>query len=383
MAGGGAERVASQLLNEFHKNGIECEMVLTSAKDDEVVRTDLDELIQLTLLSDSIHSRGVTIAERTANALCKPFELAGKPVLADLAKRSFIAQYDREINLIRQKLEANPEATAIAFLQPAIPMLMLAADGLPNRVIFSERADPNRLMKHRYGKPFIEEYYKRADYAVFQTYEAQKAYPGFIQKKSAVISNPVKDGLPEAYYGERNKTVVTFCRISLQKNLLLLVKAFAEFHKTHSDHTLKIIGDAVNEEGRKVKNDLLRLIAELELENAVEFKPFSATVHEEILHDGMYINSSDYEGISNAMLEAMSIGMPVVCTDCPIGGAKQTITDGENGLLVPVGDAEKLAEAMCKIADDAEFARNLSVNAAKLREELSLENIAKKWMDIL
>ena len=383
MAGGGAERVASQLLNEFHQNGIECEMILTSAKADEVVRADLDESIPLTLLSDSIHPRGVTIAERTANALCKPFELAGKPVPSDIAKRSFVSQYDREIKLIRQKLEANPVATVVAFLQPAIPMLMLAADGLPNRVIFSERGDPYRLMKHRYGRNFVEKAYKRADFAVFQTEDARIAYPKFIHEKSAVISNPIKPGLPDAYHGERNKTVVTFCRISLQKNLPLLVRTFAEFQKTHSDFTLKIIGDAVNEEGKQVKNDLLCLIAELGLENAVEFKPFSANVHEDILHDGMYINSSDYEGISNAMLEAMAIGMPVVCTDCPIGGARQTITDGENGLLVPVGDAKKLAEAMCRIADDAVFARKLSVNAKKLREDLSLENITKKWMEIL
>ena len=59
--------------------------------------------------------------------------------------------------------------TVIAFSQPAMPIIVLAADKLPNKVIISERADPNRLMKKRYGKPFIEKYYTRADVAVFQT----------------------------------------------------------------------------------------------------------------------------------------------------------------------------------------------------------------------
>jgi glycosyltransferase involved in cell wall biosynthesis len=97
----------------------------------------------------------------------------------------------------------------------------------------------------------------------------------------------------------------------------------------------------------------------------------------------MYVNSSDYEGISNAMLEAMAIGMPVVCTDCPIGGASATIRDGENGLLVPVGDTEALCDAMKRIIEDAVLSASLSENAAGIRDELSIERICVKWMDLI
>ena len=97
----------------------------------------------------------------------------------------------------------------------------------------------------------------------------------------------------------------------------------------------------------------------------------------------MYGNSSDYEGMSNAMLEAMAIGMPVICTDCPIGGANAVINNNENGILTKVGDAEEMCEAMKKIASDNSFADTLSHNAAQIRYDLSLINTAKKWMELL
>ena len=97
----------------------------------------------------------------------------------------------------------------------------------------------------------------------------------------------------------------------------------------------------------------------------------------------MYVSSSDYEGISNSMLEAMAIGMPVVCTDCPIGGAKATIKDGENGLLVPIKDADALYMGMKKVIEDKALADKLSHNAAKLRDELSLDKITDRWIELL
>ena len=97
----------------------------------------------------------------------------------------------------------------------------------------------------------------------------------------------------------------------------------------------------------------------------------------------MFVSSSDFEGMSNSMLEAMALGLPVVCTDCPAGGARAVINDGENGLLVPVGDSEKLYLAMKKIAVDKDLAEKLSRNAVALRENQSLEKIIEKWMEII
>ena len=81
------------------------------------------------------------------------------------------------------------------------------------------------------------------------------------------------------------------------------------------------------------------------------------------------------------MLEAMAIGVPSVCTDCPAGGAKETIINGNNGLLVPINDEEKFYQAMYKILADKEYAKKLSENAKNIRESHSEEKIFKKWLE--
>lgn len=389
MKGGGAERVASLLANEFHKNGIETSFLLTSSAKEYVIRVDLDPEIPLRTLSELPRHEGIIlkfagkIMQLASSAFCKFFEFRKKPVPAGLACWSFKSQNREEILKLRTLLAKDPELMVIAFLQPSIPITLLAAKGLPNRVIFSERADPNRLMKKRYGRKFIEEYYPRADAAVFQTFDAKDAYPACVSEKGTVISNPLKADLPEPYFGERTKNITTFCRISAQKNLPLLFEAFAKLYKEHPAYKLRIIGDASNDEGTAIEAQLRAFINEHDLADAVIFEPFMKEVHGAVIRDAMYVNSSDYEGISNAMLEAMAIGMPVVCTDCPIGGARATIQDGENGLLVPVGDCEALYRAMKRIIEEPGLAEKLSENAAKLREELSLPKIAEKWMKLL
>lgn len=94
----------------------------------------------------------------------------------------------------------------------------------------------------------------------------------------------------------------------------------------------------------------------------------------------MYVLSSDYEGISNSMLEAMALGIPVVATDCPIGGSRMYIKDGVNGFLVPVGDAEALAGAMGRLADEPALGVRFGKEAEKLGEELAVPKIADRFL---
>ena len=389
MVGGGAERVAAQIMNKLNERGYDTRFILTSAKKNEVVRSDLNEKTELILLSEEMKAEtsGQKLVHLPARAYStifgKLYEKQGKYVPASIGKATIEWQYHREIKWLRNYLKQNPDMTVIAFSQPAMPIIVLAADKLPNKVIISERADPNRLMKKRYGKPFIEKYYTRADVAVFQTEDAKSVYPEAVSKKGTVIFNPLKDNLMQPYHGERNKYITTFCRISNQKNLPLLVEAFDQVHSKHPEYTLRIIGDGSNEEGREILQKIESRLNEFGLKKSVKFEPFMKNVHEAVIKDAMYVNSSDYEGISNAMLEAMAIGMPVVCTDCPIGGAKATITDGENGLLVPIQNAEELANAMNRMIEEAGLADKLSQKASKLRDEISLDSITDKWISLL
>ena len=92
-----------------------------------------------------------------------------------------------------------------------------------------------------------------------------------------------------------------------------------------------------------------------------------------------YVSSSDYEGMSNSMLEALAMGIPAVCTDCPIGGARTVINDKQNGLLVPTGNAEALYQAMKFIVENPEAAKEMGISASKLRNKLNIHDIANEW----
>ena len=121
----------------------------------------------------------------------------------------------------------------------------------------------------------------------------------------------------------------------------------------------------------------------MSLEESVIFEPFSKDVHSLIIKDAVYVNSSDYEGMSNAMLEAMAIGLPCVCTDCPIGGANAVIKDGENGLLVKLGSTDELSKAIKKVISDKSLADTLSANGRKIRDELSVGRITDMWLSLI
>ena len=389
MRGGGAERVAAQLVNKMRDREIDTRFLLTSAKRAEVVRSDLDGRTPLILASEDMPGRSALgrLVNKAGMALtsfiCKPFELAGGQAPAPFAAASVKSQYKREIGYVRSLLEAESDLAAVAFLQPAIPITLLAARGLPNRVIISERADPNRLMKKRYGRKFVEKYYPRADAAVFQTEDARAVYPASVASKGTIIPNPLKEGLPDAYHGERNKNITTFCRISPDKDLPTLLAAFKLLYGEHPDYTLRIIGDASDDAGKRIRAELDGYISENGLTESVSFEPFDPKIHIKIIKDAMYVNSSYTEGLCNSMLEAMAIGLPCVCTDCPIGGARATITDGENGLLVPIRDPDALYRAMKRVIGEPGLAEKLSTNAAKIRDGLSLERITERWMELL
>ena len=102
---------------------------------------------------------------------------------------------------------------------------------------------------------------------------------------------------------------------------------------------------------------------------------------QEIRDSAMFVLSSDYEGISNSMIEALAMGVPVISTDCPVGGSRAYIKNGISGILTPVGDKEALTKAMMKVADSPQFAEILSQNGAKIKETYSLSRIADRFLE--
>ncbi len=89
--------------------------------------------------------------------------------------------------------------------------------------------------------------------------------------------------------------------------------------------------------------------------------------------------SSDYEGMPNALIEAMALGLPCISTDCPCGGPMELIKNGENGLLVPVRSVNRLADAIVYLIDNPNEAKRLANNSIKIRETHSSTKINGIW----
>jgi len=217
--------------------------------------------------------------------------------------------------------------------------------------------------------------YKRPNGFVFQTPDAQKYFNKKIQNRSRIILNPLTEKLPEPYVGERDNRVVAVGRLEPQKNYRFLLDAFAEFIKIHPEYILEIYGDG--------EQNIQAVIEEKQLQDKVILKGFSKTVLEDIKSAGMYVMSSKYEGLPNALMEAMALGLPCISTDCPCGGPRLLIRDKENGLLVPLNNVESLVTAMQYVAENKENASQMAEKATKLKEIANLEAITNQWMEYI
>ena len=244
-------------------------------------------------------------------------------------------------------------------------------------LIFSERNDPSHYPSSKIERLLRLIAYWSCDQIVFQTINAKEFFPLKISRKGTVIENPITNNLPVVWNGVRKPYITTFCRLAPQKNLSLLLQAFALLSDDYPKLQLVIYGNG------EMKNRLEEEAKQLNISSQTTFFPHSMNIHSLINDCLMYVSSSDYEGQSNAMLEAMAMGLPCVCTDCPCGGANAVIQNGINGLLVPVGDAEKLSEAMRYMLTHPEDACQMGRNASTIRYERRPEQIAKKWLNLI
>jgi glycosyltransferase involved in cell wall biosynthesis len=254
---------------------------------------------------------------------------------------------------------------------------VLAALGLKMKVVISERNDPNKLNNKFLLKTFRNLLYACSDLLVCQTEDAKTCFSKKMQKKIVVILNPIKKDLPAWDNQNYKHKIINFCRLERQKNLPLLIDSFNEVLRTHPDYELLIYGEG------KQKDFLQDYIKKKGLENYIKIEPFSSNIHQIASACQMFVSSSDYEGLSNSMLEAMAMGMPVICTDCPIGGARMVIKNRENGVLVPVGDKDALVNAMNWVIDNPDECRKLSVAAFNIRKELAIEEIIAQWRKLI
>lgn len=344
LSSGGAERVISILANSFVNLGISVDVVLM--KDRQISYTISDKVSIVCFDQDLLS--------------------CSKKLSFEILRAYFKAQkhsYNRVV--------------AIPFLDTCLKRTLLATVGLHIPVIASERNDPHQKGGSKIARMKANIPYLLASHCVFQTSSAAEYYYRSIQKKSDVIMNPLVMSKDIHWKGTGSTRIVSVGRLESQKNQLMLLEAFSHVHEKHPEYTLEIYGEG------SMREVLLAKIDELQLCNVIFLRGHSSNIPKELEESFLFALSSDYEGLSNALIEALAVGMPVVTTDHPCGGAKALVQNGINGILVPTGDAAAMAAAMLLAIENPEFALHLGENAYQVRQLLSAEQIAEKWLTII
>ncbi len=239
------------------------------------------------------------------------------------------------------------------------------------RKIISDRNDPARKSEVLYKYSLFA--HRHADYAVFQTRRVQSIYGEIVRNESCIIPNPTEVSCLVSSC--REKRIVTVGRLHKQKNQKMLIAAFALFHKSHPGYHLHIYGEG------ELSNELHQAAEDSGAKDFVHFEGFKEDVHAAIADAEMFVLSSDYEGLPNALMEAMMMGH--ACISTSFAGAEELIEDGENGLLVPVGDEDALYKTMCRLSDNSELRERLGRAAAITAQAWTTERVARLWERIL
>ncbi len=337
LSGGGAERVATILANYLSKKKYDVSFIATY---NDKCEYELNGRIKLYFIRTS-------------------------------RKNKLFKLIDRNIKIYSIVKSFKPDIV-VSFITNEV--LLTEIVGIP--IIHTLRNDPNRIENGIITSRLRNYAYKHAKHIVFQTEGAREFFDKKIQNKSSIIVNPLDvSNLPCWKYNE--ETFVTACRLSQQKNLPLLINAFVEFRKQYPKFSLDIYGEG------DLKNQLQNLIDSKKANKYIHLKGHSSNIHKIMASSYAFVLSSDFEGLSNSMLEALAIGMPCICTDCPPGGARMFIENEKNGLLVPVGNLKSLTDAMIKIAKDYDFAKKLSLNTQNIKTKLDKNTICRKWENII
>lgn len=382
---GGCERVISVLAREFASRGIPVTILMIKKNK---VEFEMPESVKIVSFEDYSAPDSLTLMGSVIYIKYKwsSFAAKFKQVFGGRknyqenvyeARKGLWELYHRYCGFMRRCFKEHSRDLIISFMDNPNVATLLAARGLSNTVIISERNHPGRDNVQPHIKRYRNRLYPWADTIVFQTQEERDYYPEAVKKKGVIIENPVKEGLPKPYRGKRRKEIITFCRIDRQKNLPGLIRAFCLIKEQYPEYNLAIYGKGNQEQAIR---DVIR---ENHLEERVFLRAYNSDVHKLVYDAAIYVSFSDYEGISNSMLEAMAMGMPVICTDCPAGGAREMIEHQKNGLLVPVGDEKAMARAMAELIDCPEKAERLGKMAEKINKRCSVENITDQWLKVL
>lgn len=266
----------------------------------------------------------------------------------------------------------------VSFLAPfnMLSIVSLYKSGIP--LLIAERNDPRYDCPNRVWRKIRNFLYGFSRRLCVQTCSNKEYFPAYIRKKTDVIYNPVF--LPSSLVGAalsavKTKTIVSVGRFNPQKNFHLLLDAFSLVVKEFPDYKLIIYGDG------ELRGELEEHICHLHLETQVELPGVRKDLHCILVNAGLFVMSSDYEGMSNALIEAMCLGLP--CISTRVSGATDLIQHGVNGGLVNTGNRDELSKMILYFLHHPLETREMAKKAVRIAEQLDTDYIVDEWIEFI
>lgn len=283
-----------------------------------------------------------------------------------------IGEYIHAISDIRRIIKKEKPDVVISWRTNAGCFTRLASLGLDCKVVFSERSDP--YMETSAFLKFATWVCGFSDGGVFQTEMARNYYKR-LKNKSVVIPNPISIKTFKIIpYKERFNEIAFVGRCFLkQKRQDIMLKAFEIILRKYPEMKLIFYGGDFDIE--KIR----QMVEEMGLLKNVTFAGTVDNVLERISTAKILALSSDYEGIPNVLLEAMSVGVPVVSTDTSPGGARVVVENEVNGYIVPQRDYEKLAEKIIFLLENPSVAEKFIKEGQENIKRFEPDVIFEKW----
>ncbi len=244
--------------------------------------------------------------------------------------------------------------------------------------IGTERNNPYKYKSGKLNTILRKVFYKICDGYIFQTKKAAGFFTEELRKTDIIIPNAIFN---ESIYDleppvQREKIICSVGRLTHQKRFDLLIDAYAHIHEKFPDYKLIIFGEG------ELRNELVNQIERLRLTENIYLPGTNPDAVKVVNRSSVFVLSSDLEGMPNALMEALAMGVPCVSTRCDMG-PEELICHNESGLLVEVGNVDEIAYGITKILKNQDFAEKLSMNARKLIETHSIDRISNVWLDYL
>lgn len=277
---------------------------------------------------------------------------------------------------VRKYFKENADVL-ISFLAPFNIFALACNFGTGTPIIVADRNDPTKIPSNTLVRKVRDFLYRFADGIVVQTKKNQSYFSKQVQKKSEIIYNPINLGekAGSALQTAKDKKIVSVGRLMQQKNQKMLFSAFKNVVEKYPEYQLVIYGEG------PMRGMLENYAKELGIEANISLPGSVSDVHDRIKDAEVFVLSSEYEGMPNALIEAMCLGLPVISTK--VSGATDLIIDHKNGLLTELDNQKELENAMLELIGNPTLAEKLAKNAIELNNSLELNKIMNQWIHFI